>query len=153
MWAMVGGWVRTLIVIVLIGNLVDIVLPKGDLRRYAGLIVGLILLAVMIRPLVGIVGWMNQSGRSQAFNWVADGPSLNGAIADEERHQTEAMVETITGVVDCQVQVLSSTDVGMVVRIKGKVSRPVVKAMATQAVSVIMGDNIHLQRLQIVSQA
>ncbi len=151
MWAMVGGWVRTLIVIVLVGNLVDIVMPKGDLRRYAGLVVGLVILAVMIRPLSNAVSYVNRDHPVSAFSWVSRGPSLTGAIASEERHQAEAMVETVPGVRACIIRSLSSSNVGVLVNVAPRTSLKLVRTMAKQAVSLTMGRGVRVAQLRIVS--
>jgi stage III sporulation protein AF len=153
MWALVGGWVRTLIVIVLLGNLAELVLPKGDLRRYAGLVVGLVLLLVMIRPLLSLVDLVNREPAATPFNWVSSGPSLDDAITIEEQHQAEAMMETIPGVVTCQIVMLSNTDVAISTLVEGKVSRPLLKRMGLEAVSLIMGQGVHVASLNIVTRS
>lgn len=149
MWAMVGGWVRTLIVIVLLGNLVDLLLPKGDLRRYAGLIVGLVLLAIMLRPLVEVLNWANRGHQTSAFSWVTSGPSLTSAIAQEERHQAEALVETLPGVRWCQIQTVTANQVAATVAVAPSVSPKVLKAMVSQAVSLTLSSGTQLVALHI----
>ncbi|MCR1352975.1 stage III sporulation protein AF, partial [Acidithiobacillus ferrooxidans] len=61
MIALIGHWVRSLIIIVLLGNLADFVLPKGDLKKYAGLVVGLVLLLAMVSPVWSLI---HQVGKS-----------------------------------------------------------------------------------------
>ncbi len=153
MWTLVGGWVKTLIVMVLLGNLVDIVLPKGDLRRYAGLLVGLILLLIMIRPLIGVWRWANGSRGMNALSWMTSGPSLAATIAGEEIRQAEAMVQTVPGVQRCNIQALGANrylvDVGAETATSGKLIRTV----ANEAVSVTLGADARIVGIHISAVA
>ena len=153
MWAMVGGWVKTLIVIVLLGNLVDIVLPKGDLRRYAGLMVGLILLLIMIRPLIGFWRWANGSRDMTALNWINRGPALGAAIASEEIRQAEAMVQTVPGVQSCTIHSLGANRYLIAVGAEAVTSAKLIHAAAHEAVSVTLGADARIVGIHITTVA
>lgn len=147
MWALVGGWVKAIIVIVLIGSLAETLLPKGDLRRYAGLVIGLILLALMVGPMTKVVAWVNGS-RETPFAWVDTGPSLSGEILAEERSQAEAMVETVEGVRSCQIRVENGVAT-VVVEVTGHVAPATVRAVAKEALNVTLGADVRLGGLTI----
>ncbi len=153
MWALVGGWVKTLIVIVLLGNLVDIVLPKGDLRRYAGLMVGLILLLIMIRPLIGFWRWANGSQGMTALNWINRGPALEVAIASEEVRQAEAMVQTVPGVQSCAIHSLGGNRYLVEVGVGARASAKLIRAAAHEAVTVTLGSDARIVGIHMTTVA
>lgn len=147
MWALVGGWVKGIIVIVLIGNLAETLLPKGDLRRYAGLVIGLILLALMVGPMARLVSSLN-GARAAPFAWVDQGPSLTGEILAEETSQAEAMVETLSGVQRCRIA-LADGVATVTVEAGAGVAPATVHAVARQAIAVTLGSGVRLGRLTI----
>lgn len=62
MTAAIAAWVRTLVALALVGNVVDWVLPAGGLRRYAGLVVGLVLLGAMVGPVWTLFSGIRKAG-------------------------------------------------------------------------------------------
>ncbi|MCL6563542.1 MAG: stage III sporulation protein AF [Firmicutes bacterium] len=104
MWSWVGEWLRGLLVVVLLGNLAEWLLPRSDLRRYAGLVVGLFMLWVMVEPLVA--GW--QKLEQLKVNPLL--PALNPSalstdtlVAREQTQEVEAFMKTLPGVSACSV--------------------------------------------------
>ncbi len=101
--AHLSTWLRVLIVVVLLGNLVDFILPKGDLKRYGGLVVGLVLLAAVVSPLWT---WMHHVGQSTSpyfANWTNTASGFNQQVQSEELHQAEAIILNMPGVVRCRL--------------------------------------------------
>lgn len=94
----IAEWVRTLIVVVLLGNLVEFLLPKSDMKRYAGLVVGLVILAVMLAPVSRWVSALEHAGTPLALeSWTNTGPGFRQVTINEELHQAEAIVLTYPG--------------------------------------------------------
>ncbi len=104
MVAAIGTWVKALIVIVLLGNLAEFVLPKGDLRRYTGLVVGLILLLAMVSPVWNILHGTRPSLIQQQLMGTPSTQGLHQVIQQEEWDQAAAMVLTFPGVSGCTVR-------------------------------------------------
>lgn len=107
--AHVGTWLRVLIVVVLLGNLVDFVLPKGDLKRYGGLVVGLVLLAAVVSPLWTWLHHVGQSTSPYFASWTNTTSGFNQLVQSEELHQAEAIILNMPGVVQCR---LSTSQLG-----------------------------------------
>ena len=104
MLAVVGTWIKSLVVIVLLGNLAEFLLPKGDLRRYTGLVVGLILLLVMVSPVWRFIQGAHVTAIQQELLGSGTGQNLNAVIRQEEWNQAEAMVLSFPGVSSCQIR-------------------------------------------------
>ena len=98
-----AGWLKTLIVVVLLGNLVDFILPKGDLKRYGGLIVGLVILAAVVSPLWA---WLHQLGKNVSLpssTWTNSVQGFSQVVSIEELHQAEAIVLSMPGIRSCRL--------------------------------------------------
>lgn len=104
MVAAIGTWVKALVVIVLLGNLAEFVLPKGDLRRYTGLVVGLILLLAMVSPVWNILHGARPTLIQQQLMGTPNPQGLHHVIQQEEWDQAKAMVLTYPGVTHATVQ-------------------------------------------------
>lgn len=103
MMASLADWIKVLIVVVLLGNLVDFVLPKGDLKRYGGLVVGLVILATVVSPLWS---WLHQTGKQGPIvqaGWTNSPTGFNQVVQTEEIHQAESIVLSMPGVIQCQM--------------------------------------------------
>lgn len=119
--AHIAEWLKVLIVVVVLGNLVDFILPQGDLKRYGGLVVGLVILAMIVSPLWT---WLHDLGNPVALppaNWTNSSSGFNQVVQTEELHQAEAIVLSMPGVHQCRLtrdtdgtvtaQIVLSTDV------------------------------------------
>lgn len=90
------GWVKTLIALALVGNVVDWILPDGGVRRYAGLVVGLVLLGAMVGPV-----WSLFSGiRKSAVEYPGSlrTPAMAAALNREEEADVAMVLESLAGV-------------------------------------------------------
>lgn len=97
----IGQWIRSLVVIVLLGNLAEFLLPRSDLKRYAGLVIGLVVLAAMISPLTTI--WHGLQVPS--VTWASTVPSgaWQTSVDQEELHQARTMILSLPGVTACTI--------------------------------------------------
>ena len=93
----VAEWVRTLIVLALLATLMEWLLPVGDLKRYATLVAGLIILLALIGPVWGLVRGL---ARASASRWLGAGsPShLGQLVRRQERQEVAAVIESLPGV-------------------------------------------------------
>ncbi len=101
--ASIGDWVRVLIVVALLGNLVEFVLPKGDIKRYGGLVVGLVILAVIVNPLWT---WLHQVHREMTLepvSWTNTSSGFQEVVQSEELHQAEAIVLSMPKITGCRL--------------------------------------------------
>ena len=137
MLAWVAQWVKSLVVIVLLGNVAEFLLPKGDLKRYAGLLVGLVVLLAMISPF-GVmwrgvaVPTLNGAGTAASGSWQT-------AVAQEELSQARAMVMALPGVTACQVRHPGSGAVAVSVTADGQQATTTLIRYAKAAVAVATG--------------
>lgn len=147
--AAIGDWVKVLIVVVLLGNLVDFILPKGDLKRYGGLVVGLVILATIVRPLWG---WMHQLNGQVAVppaSWTNTPSGFNQVVEVEEMHQAEAIVLSMPGVQACRLTAEPGGVVDARVVTASGVSAMRVRHYVKAALEVTLGRNPTI-RLHVV---
>ncbi|MCY0877713.1 MAG: stage III sporulation protein AF [Firmicutes bacterium] len=149
-----GDWLKVLIVVVMLGNLVDFALPKGDLKRYGGFVVGLTILAVMMLPLWRWLHSLDAAFRPPAVTVYTNTASgFETVIQSEELHQAAAIVMSMPHVIRCQ---LTSADNGMVAAVvttSGAVSRSQLKKYIQAALTVTMGRSPPLTIVVISSHA
>jgi len=133
----VAEWVRTLIVLALLATVMDWLLPQGDLKRYATLVAGLIILLALIGPVWGLV---QNVGRIGSSRWLATPTPghLHQLVARQERQEVAAVVESLPGVESVAVK-----QVGGRVRVdirgfSGVSLPPEVSEAATAAVEEVM---------------
>lgn len=49
-----AGWVSNIIVFVLLATVIDMLLPNSALQKYAKMVIGLLLIAIIITPILGL---------------------------------------------------------------------------------------------------
>lgn len=139
-----GNWVKVLIVVVLLGNLVDFILPKGDLKRYGGLVVGLVILATVVSPLWS---WMHQLGQNvtaSTTNWTDTASGFSEVVQSEELHQAEAIVLNMPGVVQCRLAPELNGGVVANVQARESTSQQQIVHYVRSALKVTMGQSPHV---------
>jgi hypothetical protein len=80
---------------------VDWILPEGGIRRYAGLVVGLVLLGAMVGPV-----WSLFSGiRKSALEYPGSlrTPAMSAALSREEDADVAMVLGSLTGVEQAQI--------------------------------------------------
>lgn len=150
--AMIGHLVETLIVVVLLGNLTQMVLPKGDIKRYSGLVVGLVVLAVMVQPIWSLMGQLH---RVNPTGWAVSQTSdvaFNQMAETEELHQASAMVLQLGGVKSCRLRLHGSHRVSATVVASSQVSDETIRHYVSDALQVTTGARLHLE-LRVVRPA
>jgi hypothetical protein len=130
----VSEWVRTLIALALVATLMDWLLPAGDLKRYATLVAGLIILVALIGPVWGLVQGI---ARGTAGGWLSPPRPghLEGLVRRQERQEVEAVVDALPGVSDVLVTQSGSV---VTVSVAGQGLSPGVAAAARAAVEEVM---------------
>lgn len=137
----IGDWVKVLIVVVLLGNLVEFILPKGDMKRYGGLVVGLVILATIITPLWGFLHQVHSAGVfSTNEGWTNTSSGYSQVVSLEELHQAEAIVLSMPHIETCQLTLADNGSVHALVQTTASsVSRQDVSRYVTAALGVTMG--------------
>ncbi|MCY0885054.1 MAG: stage III sporulation protein AF [Firmicutes bacterium] len=103
MLATVSDWVRTLVVVALLGNLLEWVLPDSSLRRHAGLVVGLVLLLAILGPFARLFG-NARAALTGAGGYVGGGAGYGALIREEEAQPAAALLEAYPGGTAARVQ-------------------------------------------------
>lgn len=49
-----AGWVSNIIIFVLLATVIDMLLPNSALQKYAKMVIGLLLIAIIITPILGL---------------------------------------------------------------------------------------------------
>lgn len=155
MVALVGSWVKSLIIIVLLGNLAEFILPKGDLKRYAGLVVGLIILVTMLNPLWALMKNAHHAMANNQWLGLGDGTQLGQTIITEEMSQAKAMIMTFPGVKACHVTRQSNGKITVDVTTDRSVARASLAAFVNSSLQVATGKktSVDLVIHQIRSQS
>ncbi len=133
----VAEWVRTLIVLALLATVMDWLLPQGDLKRYATLVAGLIILVALIGPVWGLV---QNVGRVGSSRWLAS-PSpghLHQLVTRQERQDVAAVVEALPGVESVAVEQTGERVRVDILGLRGVVLAPGVRQAARAAVEEVM---------------
>ncbi|MCY0908849.1 stage III sporulation protein AF [Sulfobacillus sp. hq2] len=146
MIALIGHWVRSLIIIVLLGNLADFVLPKGDLKKYAGLVVGLVLLLAMVSPVWSLIHQVGKSPQPNAWIGAGTGQNLSSLVHAEQIDQAEAMVLSYKNVQACTISADTQGGYSAVVRVSGTTNTATLRQYIEDALAVTTGETpkVHL---------
>lgn len=138
MWEAVSVWLKAIAVVVLLGNVAEFLLPDSSIKRYAGLVVGLVLLIFMVRPLGQILAFVQHPGHAAVqMNSLTGGMSVQQLIKNEQNHEIEAMVKTLPGVQSCRVDEISPGSFTVRVDLAAGVSQKTLKTFVDQSVASI----------------
>ena len=146
MIAALGGWVRTLIALALVANVVDWLMPPGELRRYASLVAGLVMTAALVGPVAGVVRGLGHGGDIGRWLGLAGGPSLGAVIARQQAAEVEAVLESLPGVETAEVTTAHGTTL-VRMTVQGRPT-PGLRAAARAAVEEVM--TVPAERIRIV---
>lgn|GEM_PF-1816873 len=83
MTAALAHWGRGLIILALFGLLAEMLLPSRATEGYVRLVIGLVILAAVIAPVLGLVRGAVGSGLSALSGGPADAASLSGLLRAE----------------------------------------------------------------------
>ncbi len=144
MIAALRQFVQNVIVVMLLGTFLQMILPEGNIRRYAQLAVGLIMVLVLVTPLVQLSRGQLDFGvvLSQATTTVAwEELQLKGQVWQEQNEQTllmsyrQALTEQVKHLAErsgeamlqsCQVDLVEqrqAEDFGRILAIRVQLSR------------------------------
>jgi stage III sporulation protein AF len=138
--ASLGQWLKVLIVVVLLGNLVEFALPKGDLKRYGGLVVGLVILAAVVSPLWGWLRSLNgQAAVLPSAGWTNSPTGFSTVVEAEELHQAEAIIMSMPGVSSCRLATLPDATVMAQVTAQSNVPAERLRHYVRAALKATMG--------------
>ena len=56
MKTIIGEWIVNLVIIAILAVLMDMILPNGNMKKYTGLLFGLIILIMFLQPLLQLIG-------------------------------------------------------------------------------------------------
>ncbi len=141
MMALIGHWVKSLIVIVLLGNLAQFILPKGDLKKYAGLIVGLVLLLAMVSPVWSLIHRLENIPASTALLGEGNGNTFQAVVEQEQVGQAEAMVLSYPQVVSCHITLANPHHCDAYVKTGAPISTQTLVRYIQAALAVSTGQN------------
>ena len=79
--SVISSWLFSIIGIVVIGSLVDVILPEGSISKYIKGIYSIIIVFVIINPLIQLVG--NKINFSTNYNNLIDENFINQVSADK----------------------------------------------------------------------
>ncbi|QWU14778.1 stage III sporulation protein AF [Paenibacillus sophorae] len=79
-----GGWLREIILIVLLATFVELLLPSKSMERYARLVLSLLILLTLLSPIVSLLKGNAASELSLAFSRADGGTSGQSGAADAE---------------------------------------------------------------------
>jgi len=105
------GWVREIVLVVLLGWVLEMLVPRDEFRRYVRLVIGLLVLVAVIRPALNLLGAARPGafrvGRdAQAADLVERGVSIQkgeegktlALYAQKVGEEAAAVAETVPGV-------------------------------------------------------
>ncbi len=150
MMALIGHWVKSLIIIVLLGNLAQFILPKGELKKYAGLIVGLVLLLAMVSPIWSLIHQLQSSPTSNLLLGPGTGSQFSALVQQEQVSQAEAMVLSYPQVSSCQITKTSPKHYEAVVKTSENLSAHSLKQYIQDALAITTGENSSALSVHVV---
>lgn len=79
-----GGWIKQMILIIFLAVLADFLLPTQAMQKYVRVVMGLAIIAVMIQPIIPIVGrnWASQVA-NQAIVEIFGSPSTAAGLPQQ----------------------------------------------------------------------
>ncbi len=124
-----AGWAREIIVVVGLAAVVEILLPRGDFRRFGRLAMGLFVLLALTKPLFGILqvpvalppAAVQAQRTATGFVWQETAPEGAAAQASERAPASLAsLVETQIAGLAASALGLGQRDVGVTVQLTTK---------------------------------
>ncbi|OLZ08545.1 stage III sporulation protein AF [Sulfobacillus thermosulfidooxidans] len=150
MMALIGHWVKSLIIIVLLGNLAEFILPKGDLKKYAGLIVGLVLLLAMVSPIWSLMHQLQHSSAPSALLGPGTGANFTALVQQEQLAQAEAMVMSYPQVISCQLTRSSPGHYQALVKTSAPLANHTLSQYVQDALAITTGESASSLHVQLI---
>lgn len=91
---MINQWIANIVGVVVLGTLMDMVIPKGNLKAYTRFFIGLITLMVILQPVLKLLGYLPEIERNLWSNTIAaELKTINTQARDIEINQKEYFME------------------------------------------------------------
>jgi len=105
----IAVWLRQVITVLVLVRFVELVLPEGSIRRYARLVMGLVIMLAIVRPLLGLVAGGNDFldislPAAQAGGLGGADPAAAAAAAPREDGAAALGTVTAQQVRECQTE-------------------------------------------------
>lgn len=128
MWDFFRHYVRQLVLVVVLAGFMDMLLPSGQIRKFAQVVVGLFIIMVLVNPLLSLfrphVAWRLPELESDTAAWNeissgGDGAALTATVEEQVfrryqrrlEEQAEALVLSVEGINQVRAKVLIETEV------------------------------------------
>jgi|BEDMetMinimDraft_2_1075160.scaffolds.fasta_scaffold11137_2 stage III sporulation protein AF len=131
------AWVRTLVALVALANVLEWMLPGGSPKRYAELAMGLVVLLAVLSPLMS---WFRPTlAPSDVARWFAPGSpaAFEATLARQQGDEVAALLESLPGVRTAEVDRGPPVTVRLVVA--PSADRRALTQAARAAVEEVMG--------------
>ncbi|WP_160033455.1 stage III sporulation protein AF [Paenibacillus sp. An7] len=87
-----SGWLRELILVVLLATFVDMLLPNRSMERYVKLVLSLLILLTLITPLINLLSSEPDARLKEALrDWTKDGGQIQAMTLDDILDQGEKL--------------------------------------------------------------
>lgn len=127
MWDFLRPWVRQLVIIVVLAGFVDMLLPSGQMRKFAQVVVGLFIIMALVNPLLLLfrpnAAWRLPDVELDAAAWKGGGSpggdAVLAATVEEQvfRHyqqrleeQVETLILSLEGITRARARVAIESD-------------------------------------------
>ncbi len=90
------SWAAQLVALILLGYIIELMIPFGTTKRYARMALGLLILLGIVNPIIGLISSPTQLTEQVATNWSRRAEGLEpvqNRVADLQRAAEEAAVE------------------------------------------------------------
>ncbi len=84
------SWIKDLVLLFIIISLVDLIMPKGSLRRYINFVIGLLIIFTVINPFIKLTSLDFQLDR-EVFRNIDNAQSLDEDIVARQDEQIESL--------------------------------------------------------------
>lgn len=92
----IGEWIKSLVVLLIIISIVDMVMPKGKMKRYVDFIVGLIIIFAIINPFINLLN-LGLSYESEEAKEVFSFVDEEGLLEEQEEQIKSIYLESLKG--------------------------------------------------------
>lgn len=153
-------WLQTLLSLVILFGILELLLPSGDLAKFARFVIGLALMLAVLQPIILII---NQDAPVLSLNWlnplaepeleiIGDRVRLAAAApfldnGGELLGQTEQALLQLTGVKEVKVSRLAGGQAGALVQVKVDPFEASTNHLVEQTVSSLL--NLPVKAIQI----
>lgn len=98
----IGGWLKQIILLVLVATFFDLLLPNHSMERYVKLVMGLLIILAILQPIFSL---LDKDGNLLSFTpWNSLDPEGNVAALSTIRREGEALQRTQDRLILDQVQ-------------------------------------------------